>query len=74
MAHLKTAVSTKILNFRHHAFKEEDEIETLYGFFPQFSSNVKTSIGKINFWLLGKHFPKHHKYYKLLNRTNVKIN
>ena len=38
-----------------------------------FSSNVKTNIGKIFLQLLDKHFPKHHKYYKLFNRNNVKI-
>ena len=42
-------------------------------FNPPFSSNVKANIGKIFLRLLDKHFPKHHKYYKLFNRNNVKI-
>ena len=42
-------------------------------FNPLFSSNEKSNIGKIFLWLLDKHFPKHHKYYKLFNRNNVKI-
>ena len=42
-------------------------------FNPPFSSNVKTNIGKIFLQLLDKHFPNHHKYYKLFNRNYIKI-
>ena len=34
---------------------------------------MKTNIGKIFLRLLEKHFPKHHKYYKLFEKNNVKI-
>ena len=40
---------------------------------PPFSSNVKTNVGKLFSTLLQKHFPQHHKYYKLFNKNNVKI-
>ena len=42
-------------------------------FNPLFNSKVNTNIGKIFLLLLNKHFPKHHKYYKLFNKNNVKI-
>jgi len=42
-------------------------------FNPPFSSNVKTNIGKELFRLLDKHFPQHHKFFKLFNRNTVKL-
>ena len=39
-------------------------------FNPPFSSNVKTNVGKLYLTLLQKHFPRHHKYYKLFNKNN----
>ena len=42
-------------------------------FNPPFSSNVKTNVGKLFLNLSQKHFPGHHKYYKLFNKSNVKI-
>ena len=41
-------------------------------FSPPFSSNVKINPCKIFLQLLDKHFPKHHKYYKLFNGNNIK--
>ena len=38
-----------------------------------FSSNVKTNVGKLFLALLQKHFPRHHKHYKLFNKKNAKI-
>ena len=40
---------------------------------PPYSVNVKTNIGRIFLRLMGKHFPRLHKYRKLLNRNNIKI-
>ena len=34
----------------------------------------KTNVGKLFLTLLQKHFPQHHKYYKLINKNNIKIN
>ena len=42
-------------------------------FNPPFISNVKTNVGKLFLALLQKHFPRHHKYYKLFDKNNVKI-
>ena len=38
-----------------------------------YSANVKTNVGKIFMRLFDKHFPRHHKYYKLFNRNNIKL-
>ena len=38
-----------------------------------YSFNIKTNIGRIFLRLIDKHFPRHHKYRKLLNRNNIKI-
>ena len=43
-------------------------------FNPPYSANVKTNVGKIFMRLVDKHFPGHHKHYKLLNRNNIKLN
>ena len=42
-------------------------------FNPSYSANVKTNVGKIFIRLVDKHFPPHHKYYKLFNRNNIKL-
>ena len=42
-------------------------------FNPPYSANVKTKVGKIVMRLVEKHFPHHHKYYKLFNRYNIKL-
>ena len=41
---------------------------------PPFSRNVKTNIGKHFFKLLKKYFRKNHKYHKIFNKNNIKIN
>ena len=35
--------------------------------------NVKTNVGKIFMRLVDKHFPRHHKCYKLFDRNNIKL-
>ena len=42
-------------------------------FNPPFSSNVKNNIGKTFRWLINKHFPRTHRYAKILNRNTLKI-
>ena len=39
----------------------------------KFSRHVKANVGKLFLALLQKHFSRHHKYYKLLHKNNVKI-
>lgn len=40
---------------------------------PPFSKNVKTNIGRTFLKLVSKHFPRHHKYYTLFNKNNIKV-
>ena len=40
---------------------------------PPYGANVKTNIGKFFMRLVDKHFPRHHKYYKVFNRNNIKL-
>ena len=40
---------------------------------PTYSTNVKTSIGKIFLRLLVKHFPVNNKMYKVFNKNTVKV-
>ena len=47
-------------------------VQNIIWFNAPFSSSVKTNIGKLFLTLLQKHFPRHHKYYKLFNKNNVK--
>ena len=42
-------------------------------FNPPYSANVKTNVGKIFTRVVDKHFPCHHKYYKLFNRNSIKL-
>ena len=42
-------------------------------FNPPYSAIVKTNFGKIFMGLADKQFPRHHKYYKLFNRNNIKL-
>ena len=42
-------------------------------FNPPFSKSVITNVGKYFLKLVGKHFPKHHKFYKIFNKNTVKV-
>ena len=42
-------------------------------FNPPFSKSVSTNVGKYFLKLIGKHFPKEHKYHKLFNRNTLKV-
>ena len=41
-------------------------------FNPPYSKNVWTKVGNQFLKLINKHFPRHHKFYKLFNKNNVK--
>ena len=60
--HLKSVSSMKTLNSCQHPP-------------PRRNCNKKIVwyIGRIFLRLIDKHFPRHHKYWKLFNRNNVKI-
>ena len=70
---LKNSGFHQNIKFTPRLPKRRKRSRNVLWFNPPFSSNMKTSIGKIFLRLLDKHFPKHHKYYKLFNRNNVKI-
>ena len=36
-----------------------------------YTANVKTNVGKMFMRLIDKHFSRHHKYYKLFNRSSI---
>ena len=42
-------------------------------FNPPFSTNVCTNVGRKFFALLDKHFPKHHRLHRIINRNTVKM-
>ena len=42
-------------------------------FNPPYNKNVATKIGRKFLQLIDKHFPRHHKFYKLFNRNNIKV-
>ena len=46
----------------------------LIWFNPPYSINVSTKVGNQFLKLINKHFPRHHKIYKLFNKNNVKVN
>ena len=53
--------------------KRETRKRQIIWFSPPYSANGKTNIGKIFVRLADKPFPRHHKYYKLFNRNNLKL-
>ena len=40
---------------------------------PPYSKNTSTNIGRIFLKLVHKHFPKHHKFYSIFNKNNIKV-
>ena len=42
-------------------------------FNPPYSKNVLTKVRNQFLKLINKHFPQHHKFYKLFNKNNVKV-
>ena len=42
-------------------------------FNPPYNEEVKTNVGKVFFSLMDKHFPPHHKLFKICNKLNVKL-
>ena len=75
---LKNSGYKRNIRFQHNVFVEAQKIQSNRGrkivwFNPPYSCSVATDIGKKFFLLLDKHFPKTHKFYKILNRTNFKV-
>ena len=57
----------------HIQEKQKKRKRKIIWFNSPFLSNVKINIGKIFFKLLGKHFPKTNKLYKIFKKNAVKI-
>ncbi len=53
--------------------KKKNRSRKIVWFNPPYSKNVKTNVGRTFLRLLSKHFPKEHRYHKILNRNNVKV-
>ena len=69
---LKNSAFNETLNFLPSIPTRRHRGRKIIWFNPPFSSNVKTNVGKLFSFLLQKHFPRYHKYYKLFNKNNVK--
>ena len=54
-------------------FKRQTRKRQIIWFKPPYSANVKTNVGKIFMRIVDKDFPRHHQYYKLFNRNNIKL-
>ena len=66
----KNSGFNKTLNFSPTIPSRRHRGRNIIWFNPPFNSNVKTNVGKLYLTLLQKHFPRHHKYYKLFNKNN----
>ena len=53
--------------------KRQTQKRQIIWFNLPYSANMKTNVGKIFMTLVDEHFPRHHKYYKLFNKNNIKL-
>ena len=53
--------------------KQRNRKRQITWFNPPYSTNLKTTVGKLFMRLIDKHFHSHHKFHKLFNRNNVKL-
>ena len=56
-----------------HTSRNKTRRRQVIWFNPPFSANVKTNVARQALRLVDKHFPRHHRYYKLFNRMSVKV-
>ena len=70
---LKASVFNKNMEYTPKRDKKKNRKRKIIGFNPPFSSNVKTNIGKLFLKLVKKHFPRHHKFYKIFNPNTIKL-
>ena len=63
----------KILNLHHNLLKQENAAETFYGSIHYLAPTQRPTFTKYFCDSLTSTSQKHHKYYKLFNRNNVKI-
>ena len=53
--------------------KKRQRKRKIIWFNPPFNESVTNSIEKEFYKLIDKHFPKHHKYYKIFNRHTIRL-
>ena len=63
----------KELEYLPKQSKKKSRKRKIIWFNPPYSDNVKTNIGKIFIGLVKKHFPRHHRYYKIFNPSTLKL-
>ena len=68
----KSGVNEKMTYFSSLS-KRQTEKRQIIWLNPPYSANVNTNTVKIFMRLIDKHFPCHHKHYKLFNRNNIKL-
>ena len=69
---MKNSGFNETLKFSATIPKRRHRGKNIVWFNPPFSSNDKTNVGKLFLSPLQKHFPRHHMYYKLFNKKNLK--
>ena len=70
---LKNRVFNENITYIPSPSKRQTRKRKTIWFNPPYSANVKTNVGKIFMRLVDKHFSRHHNYYKLFNRNNIKL-
>ena len=71
-AALRESGFTPNMTFKNAKTKRQRYRKVIW-FNPPFNENVKTNIGKSFLRLVDKHFPRHHKFYKIFNRNTLKL-
>ena len=69
----KSGFSEKIKYHKQGPVKRVGARKVIW-FNPPYISYVKTNVGKTFMKLIVKHFPKHHRYYKIFNKNTIKLN
>ena len=68
----KSGFTEKIKYHKQGSVKSVQKRKVIW-FNPPYSSHVETNVGKIFMKLVVKHFPKHHRYHKILNKNTIKL-
>ena len=68
----KSGFSEKIKYYNNGPVKRVRTRKVIW-FNPRYSSYVKTNVGKVFMKLIVKHFPKHHRCYKIFNKNMIKV-
>ena len=61
------------LQFQQPSQKKKNRHRSVIWFCPPYSESVKTPIGKMFLRLLRKHFPRDHRYARIMNKNTIKM-